>query len=230
MSRQKDESIDQSLLRFEKALTQMAKSGQIDLPMDDEFAEIILDELEPVDLTADEYKKLSADIRMAHQDRAIEQARELLPMEKKTFGGYIQFLRHKAKLSVAEIARRLGGDKSYLENIEAGFVSPVEIDVEKVADIMELFRITLTEFVGAVRKSLALAQVKKGNIEAIARSSSQTGSEERTTGVSQALDAALLEIGKRKGQVCERDIHVDEKYLEEIKGKLIQRDRSDLLI
>lgn len=62
--------IDQSLLRFEEALTQMAKNGQIDLPIDDEFAEIILNGLEPVDLTENEFRKLSADMRVAHQDRA----------------------------------------------------------------------------------------------------------------------------------------------------------------
>lgn len=229
MNRQNGKRVNEPLSKYARTLKQMAKKGQIDLPMDDELAEIILTNLEPVELTEDEMKKLSLGLYKAHQNKAIEQARVLLPKRKQSFGRHLQFLRLKAGPSVVEIARRLKMERSYLENIEAGWVNPMEIAREKIADIMELFRISLSEFVEIVKNSLVLVQVKTGEVKMLARSSSQVGSKERATGVSYALDAALIEIAKKKGQIPEESIQVNEEYLKGIREELIKRNRADLL-
>lgn len=231
MNRQDKERVDQSLSKYERALKQMAMKGQIDLPMDDELAEIVLDDLEPVELTKREVRKLSMDLRKAHQNKAIEEARALLPEQRQPFGQYLRFLRRKAELTVVETARRLGIQRSYLEKIEAALVNPVEIAPEKIADIIELFRIPFSEFVETVEASLLSARVRKtGQISAVARSSSWPGSEERGIGVSQAIDAALVEIARRKGEIPKESIQISEEYLREIREELVKRDRADLLV
>ena len=231
MNRQNKEITDQLLSKYERALKQMAKKGQINLPMDDELAEIVLDDLDSVELTKTEVRRLSMDLRKAHQNKAIEEARALLPEQKQPFGRHLRFLRCKAKLTVVEIARRLKIQRSYLEKIEADLVNPVEIVPEKIADIIELFRIPFSEFVETVESSLLSAQARKtGRIKTAARSSSWPGSEERGIGVSQAIDAALVEIAKRKGQISRESIRINEEYLKEIREELVKRDRADLLV
>jgi DNA-binding TFAR19-related protein (PDSD5 family) len=54
---------DRSLSKYEKALKQMAKKGQIDLPMDDKLADVILNNIEPIELTNNEIRKLSLGLR-----------------------------------------------------------------------------------------------------------------------------------------------------------------------
>ena len=175
---------DQLLSKYERALKQMAKKGQINLPMDDELAEIVLDDLEPLELTKTEVRKLSMDLRKAHQNKAIEKARTLLPPRTRgqPFGRHLRFLRCKAELTVVEIARRLKIQRSYLEKIEADLVNPVEIVPKKIADIIELFRIPFSEFVETVESSLLSAQARKtGRIKTAARSSSWPGSKAACT-------------------------------------------------
>jgi len=59
--------MDISLLQLEKALKQMARKGQIDVPLDDKLVETILcDLLEPVELTENEERKLTMGILKAH--------------------------------------------------------------------------------------------------------------------------------------------------------------------
>jgi transcriptional regulator with XRE-family HTH domain len=231
MNRQNKGKMDQALSKYERALKQMAKKGQINLPMDDEFAEIVLNDLEPVKLTKAEVRRLSMDLRKAHQNRAIEKARASLPEQKQPFGRYVRFLRCKAELTVVEIARRLKMERSYLEKIEADLVNPVEIVPEKIADMIELFKIPFSEFVETVESSLLSAQARRtGRIKTAARSSSWPGSKERGIGVSQAIDAALVEIAKRKGQISRESIQINEEYLKEIRKELVKRDRADLLV
>lgn len=230
MDRQNGEKMDKSLLKFEKALKQMARKGQIDLPVDDKLAETILSDLEPVELTKNEMRKLTMDLRKAHQNKAIEQARALLPRVKCPFGRYIRSLRCEAQLSVGEIARRLKIESSYLESIEVDFENPMEIPREKIVDIMELFRIFLSEFAKTVEESLMVVQARTGRIKAVARSSSQIGSEERGIGVSHAVDATLVEIAKKKGKVPRNSTQVSDEYLRGIKEELIKRNRADLLV
>jgi transcriptional regulator with XRE-family HTH domain len=226
MNNCEDKGIDRSLLKYEKAVERMAEIGQINSPMDDELAHIILDELEPVILTEDEMRRLNADLQRIHQDKAIEKARELLPRERQSFGGYIQFLRNKAGLTIVEIAQRLKIQDSYLENIETNFVNPIEIVAGKIADIMELFRISLTDFIEAVEKSILLIEAKKGKSISMARSSSQLNAQGKATDILQALDNALIEIERKK--TPERSIQIDKEYIERVKKELIKRNRNDL--
>jgi len=227
MNNCEDKGVDRSLLKYEKAIKRMAEMGQVDMPMDDELSQVILNELEPVILTKNEIERLDADLRGVYQGKAIEKARELLPRERQSFGGYIQFLRQKAGLAIAEIARRLGMQDAYLENIETNFVNPMEIAAEKIADIMELFKISLTDFIEAIEKSLLLVEAKKGKTKSVARSSSQLNTQEKATEILRALDNALIEIEKKK--VPERSIQIDKEYIERVKKELIKRNRDDLI-
>jgi hypothetical protein len=66
-----DKGIDRSLLKYEKAIKQMMEMGQIDKPMNDELAQIILNELEPIILTKNEMERLNTDLRRVYQDKTI---------------------------------------------------------------------------------------------------------------------------------------------------------------
>jgi len=227
MNNCEDKGIDRSLLKYEKVVERMAEMGQINAPMDDELAHIILNELEPVILTEDEMSRLNADLQRIHQDKAIEKARELLPRERQSFGGYIQFLRNKAGLTIVEIAQRLKIQDVYLENIETNFVNPMEIAAEKIADIMELFKISFTDFIEAIEKSLLLVEAKKGKTKSVAGSSFQHNKQEKATEILRAPDNALIEIEKKKSP--ERSIQIDKEYIGKVKKELIKRNRDDLI-
>jgi transcriptional regulator with XRE-family HTH domain len=211
---------------FEKKLHDMASSGELDSFIN-KIADQIYNELIPTPLSEVELKSLYQTVKKASQKKALKYAKKYLTVNL-VFGRLLQFLRKKSGLTQIDIARLLHKDRLYIENLENCQINPLKIPLCDLVDILELFRINLSEFVRAVKEYATLLSAKKSKVSAMARSSVKAGTKERGESLSHAIDSVLLAIAKKEGQNHHTD--VDSNLLEELKKELIKRGSNDLLI
>lgn len=216
---------------FEKKLRAMAKKGDFDFAMD-EILDISMEETEPADLSDRDLRRFYQTARKAAHENVLIEARKKVSTAELPFGRHLQRIRDKSGLSQADIARLLNKDLSYIEKIENGQINPLKLLVNDLTDIMQLFRLTLTELKITIKAFLSLAAVKPGKVSAMARSSIKAGTKEKGDSVAHAVDAALQAIAKRSPKTREQEeqIKIDPKYLEDIKRVLKERGEEGLLI
>lgn len=211
---------------FEKILHDMALSGELDSSIN-KIADQTYNELIPTPLSEGELKSLYQTAKKASQKKALRDARKYLTVHL-AFGRLLQFLRDKSGLAQIDIARLLRKDKTYVEKLEDCQIDPLKMPACDLVDILELFRINLSEFVRAVKEYVTLLSAKTSKVSGMARSSVKAGTKERGESLSHAIDSVLLEIAKKEGQNHHAD--VDSNFLEELKKELIKRGSNDLLI
>ena len=211
---------------FEKKLHYMASSGELDSFIN-KIADRIYNELIPTPLSERELKSLYQTVKKASQKKVLRDARKYLTVNL-AFGRLLQFLRDKSGLTQIDIARLLRKDKSYVENLENCQIDPLKMPVCDLVDILELFRINLSEFVRAIKEYATLLSTKTSKVSAMARSSIKVGTKRRGESLAHAIDSVLLAIAKKEGQNHHTD--VDSNLLEELKKELIKRGSNDLLI
>lgn len=223
MSREHIEKIKKlDLVEFEKALQDMDFRGK-------EFAEVLYKEIKPVTLSNEELQCFYYTAKKASYEKALVDARKNLSSIKLPLGRLIQFLRDKSGLSQIDIAKVLKKEESYIENLENGQINPLKLPVTDIADIMELFKITLSEFLIAINKFIALSTLKPNKVNVMARSSTKVGTKERGDSLSHAMDAALLEIAKKNKQIDKIEVEIDKNYIENLKKTLRERGSANLL-
>lgn len=214
---------------FDAKLRDMAEKGIFDDNIEESLDRLVRD-TEPTELTNSELKKFYQTLRKASHQNAIIEARRVTPITTLPFGRYLQLIRDKCDLTKTDIAKLLNKDSTYIDRIESGQTNPLYLLSKDVADIMQLFRITVSELKTTIKELLSLSNVKKGKTRAMARSSIK--SEERGKGDSLefAMDAALQAIAKKKDKAYDSNIKIDSDYIEAVKKVLKERGEEILLV
>ncbi len=233
MKKQQIEEVKKlSLAIFEKKLQSMAEEGEFNSSMGESLKEIPEDETEPAILLDDDLRKFYQTVERASHEKAIIDASKKTPVATLSFGRHLQLIRDKSGLSQSDIGKLLNKDSAYIEKIENGWINPLHLLANDLADIMQLFRLTLAELKMTIKTFLILSDRKKIRMSTMARSSSRVGTKERGDSLSHAMDAALQAINKKTPKIQEKDdkTEINPKYLEDIKKVLEERGEKELLI
>ncbi len=233
MKKQQIEKVKKlELVVFEKKLQSMAEEGEFDFVMDESLEGISENEIKPATLFYEDFRRFYQTVEKASNENALIDACKKTPVTTLSFGRHLQLIRDQSGLSQPDIAKLLNKDPSYIENIENGRFNPLDLLVDDLADIMQLFRLTLAELKTTIKAFLTLSTQKTIRASAMARSSSKIGTKERGDGLSHAMDAALQAINKKTTKIQEQDdkIEINPKYLEDIQKVLKERGETELLV
>lgn len=214
---------------FDAKLRAMAEDGAFDGAMEESLDRLVR-KTEPTELTASELNQFYLTVKKASVEKAIMEARSKTPVTDLPLGRFLQLVRDRSGLSHAQVARGLNKDASFVERIENGQIDPLSLMANELADIMQLFRLTLTEMISSIKAFLSLAAVKRCKISGMARSSVKADAEDKGERLAHAMDAALHAIAKKKTQDLPDIVKIDPDYLEIIKQELKQRRAEDLLV
>lgn len=226
MDRKDIEKIEVSI--FEKKLQGLAHSGKLDASMN-RLTEQTYGELVPAALSETELKSIYQTVKKASHEKALRDAKIYLTASL-AFGRLLHFLRDKSGLTQIDIAKLLRRDKSYVERLENCKIDPLKMPISDLADIIELFRINISELVRAIKETATLSYAKTSNINAMARASIKAGTKQRGESISHAIDSVLLAIAKKEGANDRNKTDIDESFLNELRKELRNRGCSDLLV
>lgn len=216
--------MDEQRDKLDKMLEKLAKRGLVEFPVTEEFVAAFERSVPSEKLSDEEIYVLYRAARSAYQDSVIKKVRDSLPVGGYTLGQYLRLVREKTKLSLTEIADRIGVPFAILKTLEENAESPIKIPVPKLCNLMEIFRLQLSELVSAVERSVALFLARESAAQAQARSAAPPGSRDRQTVTSEALDMLLTKASMPGGTV-----RMDPGLIQEITGELRTRGREDLL-
>jgi hypothetical protein len=217
------------LATFDIKLRAMADSGSFDEGMGENL-DRLLRETKPAMLTEKELSQFYQTARKASIERIIMEARVGIPISSLPLGRFLQLIRDRCRLSRVQIAESLNKDTTFVERVEEGQINPLTLMANEVADIMQLFRLTLTEIATTIKSFLSLTAVKRCKISGMARSSIKSDATNKGETLAHAMDAALQEIAKKKTQGRPDAIKIDPDYIEAVKQELKRRRAEDLLI
>lgn len=226
MDRKDIEKIEVSI--FEKKLQGLAHSGKLEASMN-RLTEQTYSELVPAALSETELKSIYQTVKKASHEKALVDAKIYLTASL-AFGRLLHFLRDKSGLTQIDIARLLRRDKSYVESLENCKIDPLKMPISDLADIVELFRINVSELVRAVKETATLSYAKASNVNAMARASIKAGTKQRGESISHAIDSVLLAIAKKEGASDHNKTDIDDSFLNELRKELLKRGCSDLLV
>lgn len=168
-------------------------------------------------------------VKRASHERALLEASKKVRKAELPFGRHLHTLRDKCGLTQSDIAKLLKKTPAYIEKIENGQVNPVSMLVADLADIMQLFRLTLSEFKSTATASLLLSENSAGNLSVMARSSLKPDTKERGDGIGHAMDAVLQAIAKKTVKP-EDTPTIDASFLKSVHDTLKERDEQELLV
>lgn len=217
------------LATLDAKLRAMAENGAFDDAMEESLDRLVRG-TEPAELTASELSQFYQTVKKASVESAIMEARKKTPVKALPFGRYLQLIRDNCDLTKADIAKALNKDRSYIDKIENGQINPLHLLAKDVADIMQLFRISLSELKMIIKEFLSFAAAKKSKASAMARSSIKAGVKGKEDSLGLAMDAALQAIAKKKGKTRHGNIKIDPDYIEAVKKMLEERGERSLLV
>ena len=217
------------LAEFDKKLQAMADTGIFDDAMEESLNKLVR-EAEPTELTATEINQFYQTVTKASVERAIMEARSKTPVTNLPLGRFLQLVRDRSELTHAQIAGALDKGTSFVERIENGQINPLSLMVNEVADIMQLFRLTLTELAITIKAFPTVSYAKRSKIRGMARSSVKADAEDKGQRLEHAMDTALQAIAKKKSQNQPDSENIDPNYLGAIKRELKKRMAEDLLV
>ena len=171
--------------------------------------------------------RVKSNLKVRMQDAAIKRARQSVQSKGIPFGRFIEAVRAGAGLTRIEIAERLGKTEQYLQRLERGDLSPIQLPVIEFVEIVELFHLRLPLVTEMVVASTQTAETKQ-TFRAAARSHGGIRHDARGEDVERALDAFAHKMQKRAKSAAEvpQEIRV---FISKIEGELKRRGRSDLL-
>ena len=215
---------DKDLEQFEAHLKILAKAGEIPYPISEKEIEELSSQCTGLTLPSELEEKYLSSMKKAYEDLAIDKVKKTLHGEIKVFGRHIQYIRKEANISISRIAERLNKDKDYVEKLESGQLSPLQIAKETAADIMEIFKINLKELTSAIQMFLKLAPMAQ-TASVHARANRKISEKEMLEDISIAMDD-LISIASKKEH---REISLPKEFLEGIKSELERRGRTNLI-
>jgi len=171
--------------------------------------------------------RIKSNIKHRIQNAAIKQSLNSTAKGVLPFGRFVELVRERAGLSRSDVAERLKKTAEYVQRVERGDVVPTQLKTPDLADLVELFQITVRSAVEMLKAAFDTRDYKN-TFRASARACAGLRNDKRSEDVERALDAFA-----RKKQ-CElpktsslpRDIEVCASKLQE---ELKQRGRVDLL-
>lgn len=230
MKKQKINKVKElDLETFDAKLREVAKNGEFDDAME-ESLDRLLSQTKPSELTNSELKQFYQTVKNASDENAIIDARTETPVSDLPLGRFIQIVRDRSGLSHAQVGKSLNKDASFVKRIENGQINPLSLMANEVADIMQLFQLTLSEMIITIKAFLSLSSIKQGKISGMARSSIKAGATDKGERLAHAMDAAMHAIAKKKNKDRPDIVKINPDYLEAIKQELKQRRAKDLLV
>jgi transcriptional regulator with XRE-family HTH domain len=214
-----DKKMSLNLAVLEKKLKAMAQDGDLNS---------ILEDIKPAPLSDKKHHGFYTTVKRASIENHIIEARKELPRTKLPFGRHIQWIRAKGGISKRDIAQSLRKDISYIDKIEEGRTNPLCLLINDLAEIMQLFKIKVSEFIQAVKAYQKLTNSNTGKMNAMARSSFGLGSDKKEEALSHAFDAVRLEIVKKK-KLSQEPSEIDKEFIEKLKIELKRQGYIELL-
>jgi transcriptional regulator with XRE-family HTH domain len=213
---------------MKKQLTNKIALSAIEKKLQELDADDIFELCEPMPLSDDELKYLKSNVSRAAMERVLVEAKSQISYVKLSFGRYLQLIRDKSELTVQNIASLLKKEQSYITKIENGQIDPLKIPFKEMADIMQLFRINLTELKTSIEAFLKISPLKGKRVAGMARSTGKQGATGKADTLSHAMDAVLQKIATKK--TSSSKVIVDSKYINLVKTELQKRKDNNLLV
>lgn len=217
------------LATFDAKLQAMAENGAFDDAMEESLDRLIR-ETEPTEMTSSELRRFYQTVKKASVESAIMEARKITPVKELPLGRYLQLIRNNCDLTKVDISKVLNKDHTYIDKIESGQINPLHLLSKDVADIMQLFRISLSELIITIKAFLSLTIAKKGMVSSMARSSITAGEKGKEDSLGFAMDAAFQAIAKKKDEATHGNLKIDPDYIKAVKKVLKERGERSLLV
>jgi transcriptional regulator with XRE-family HTH domain len=209
-------------------LRRLANDGSHVVDITDELVDSFLNrELNPP--SSEVKDRIVSRLRIQLQDEAIEKARKAVGMKMVPFGRFLESVREKAELTRKEIAGRLRKHEQFVQRIERGDISPIDIPPTDVADLVVLFQIKVRDVAQLVSASLDIAGAKQGFKTAAARAHGGIRHDQRSEDVERAMDAIAARL-KQKGKLQKSgQSNKVESLIALLEKEIGARGRTDLL-
>lgn len=217
------------LATFDAKLRAMAESGAFDDAME-ESLDRLLSQTEPIELTTGELSKFNSAVNRASVEKQILETRSKTPISSLPLGRFLQLVRDRSGLTRAQVASVLNKDASFIQRLENGQINPLDLKVNEVADIMQLFRLTLTNIISTIKSYLSIGLIQQNRISGMARSSIRADATDKGERLAHAMDALQAAILKRKSHSHADTEKIDPAYLEGLRRELKKRNAKDLLV
>ena len=209
-------------------LRRLANEGPHAVDITDELVDSFLNrELNPP--TVEIKDRFVSRLRIQLQDAAIEKARRVVGMKVIPFGRFIESVREKAELTRNDIAGRLRKHEQFVQRVERGDVSPIDIPLADIADLIMLFHIKVRDLAQLMSASLEIASAKQEFKTAAARAYGGIRHDQRSEDVEKAMDALaarLRQKGKLQGSGNNDKVKV---LIAQLTKEISARGRTDLL-
>lgn len=209
-------------------LRRLANEGSHAVDITDELVDSFLNrELNPP--TVEIKDRFVSRLRIQLQDAAIQKARHVVGMKVIPFGRFIESVREKAELTRNDIAGRLRKHEQFVQRIERGDVSPIDIPLADIADLIMLFHIKVRDLAQLMSASLEIASAKQGFKTAAARAHGGIRHDQRSEDVEKAMDALAARL-RQKGKLQGSGNNDKVKALiAQLTKEISARGRTDLL-
>ncbi|SRR5258708_5837499 len=164
--------------------------------------------------------------KVLEDERTIQSVRrdQLQQPEKTTLGELLNDVRRKANWDVATMAAKLGVDVTVIEGLEGDLVPVVELGVQQIADILELFRVRIAEFARLAERTGLAQQIRRDLSTSYARSNTDDLAAQRSSDLAFETAGMLPDVDREP-----RDSKIDKAILEGVSSELRRRERFDLL-
>lgn len=213
------------LATFDEKLRAMAESGAFDDAIEQSISKL-LNQTEPIELNPCELNKFYNSANRASVQKQILETRIKTSISSLPLGRFLQLVRDRSRLTHAQVASALNKDASFVQRLENGQINPINLKPYEVADIMQLFRLTLTNVISTINAYLSIGSTQQSRISGMARSSIQADATDKGECLAHAMDALQAVILKRKGHSTEK---IDPDYLDGVRRELKKRGAKDLL-
>ena len=214
---------------FDEKLRAMAEDGVFDSAMEENL-ERLFDQIEPTKLHINEKNAFYKTVTKASVENVIMEARAKTPVSNLPLGRFLQSVRDRSGLSHAQVAHSLNKKTSFIERLENGQINPLKLMVKDVANIMQMFRLTITDIITTLNAFIATNSAKGQRIKGMARTSIKSDAGDKGDRLAHAMDALQAAIEKKKSHGRVEAQKIEPTYIDTLKQELIKRNAKDLLI
>jgi transcriptional regulator with XRE-family HTH domain len=209
-------------------LRSLAKEGWFVVKMTDELGESLLSQKYAP--SSDERKdQFISRLRVRIQDSAIQNAKREIDPSIVPFGLFIECLRECAHLTRAEIASRLGKDNEFVQQIEQGVVSPLQLPTIDVADLVILFQIKIKDVARLADTSLDPPHTHQGFGSSARRLPSDVWNRDAQVDAGMGIDIDTDIVKRCRILDSLGRGHEVEAFLINLKTELVRRGQVQLL-
>ena len=169
-------------------------------------------------------------LKVRQQDEAIAAARREIPETPQPFGRFVEAVRERAGLTRVAVAERLHKAEDYVQRLERGDLSPINVPAADFANLLGLFNVHISSVPLMIMASRAAA-ADKATYRAAARSHGGIRREARGEDVERALDAFAVHMRQKALRQASANIPSDvQAYVSKIREELVRTGRTDLLV